>query len=251
MQRNTRKNGRAKIIIFCKKIKNILKYYLNKKRIFILRLRGANIGYNVTIGSGVQIENAFNFLVEDNVYIGKNFYANCIGNVEIRKGAIISDNCAIMSFNHDYSDKYIFPYGLKDRYKPVIICERSWIGYNVNISPGTVVGKYSIIGMGSTAFGHIPDGVIFAGGKIIKERKSGDLVHAKWDLLEVRNIVDPINYIYFKWVLSKSFENVSNVSFEEIQAVYKKKDWLKNLYMFSMEKMLVVDYKAGNISLRN
>ena len=47
------------------------------------------------------------------------------------------------------------------------------------------------------------------------------------------------------------FENVSNVSFEEIQEVYKKKDWLKNLNMFSMEKMLVVDYKAGNISLRN
>ena len=86
-------------------ISNAIKYYINYKRVTKLRKKGAQIGKNVVISKKCKFDNPHKLVIGDNVYIGNNFYSNCIGGLTICSGTIISYNCTIMTYNHDYKEE--------------------------------------------------------------------------------------------------------------------------------------------------
>ncbi|AGM26203.1 maltose O-acetyltransferase [Spiroplasma syrphidicola EA-1] len=55
--------------------------------------------------------------------------------------------------------------------KEIIIENNVWLGANVTVTPGVVIGENSIIGAGSVVTKNIPKNVIAAGipAKVIKE----------------------------------------------------------------------------------
>ena len=147
------------------------KYYINYMRIKKLKRKGAQIGKNVVICKNCIFDNPQKLVIGDNVYIGNNFYSNCIGGLTISSGTIISYNCTIMTYNHDYKEELFMPYGLSNIYKEVIIKEHVWIGINVNIAGGVVIEENSVIGMGTTVAKTIAAGSIYAGGRILSKRE--------------------------------------------------------------------------------
>jgi len=117
------------------------------------RARGVKIGKGCYIGPYVQIDLLYPSLVtiEDNVAIGSNsmIYAhvNPAANIHLKK-------------NH-------YPRKLD----PVIIKSGTWINPGCIITPGTIMGKNSILSIGSVAAGSIPDGCIAIGNpaRVVKK----------------------------------------------------------------------------------
>jgi acetyltransferase-like isoleucine patch superfamily enzyme len=117
------------------------------------RARGVKIGKGCYVGPYVQIDLLYPSLVtiEDNVAIGSNsmIYAhvNPAANIHLKK-------------NH-------YPRKLD----PVIIKSGTWINPGCIITPGTIMGKNSILSIGSVAAGSIPDGCIAIGNpaRVVKK----------------------------------------------------------------------------------
>lgn len=223
-------------------ILNLLKYYTNYKRISKLRKKGAKIGKNVVICKNCIFDNPQNLTIDDNVYIGNNFYSNCIGGLTIGKGTIISYNCTIMTYNHDYKEDLFMPYGLSNICKEVIIKEHVWIGINVNIVGGVIIEKNSIIGMGSTVPKRIPANSIFAGGRFLSEREEKTY---KYDLLQVRSIYHPIHYLKFLNKIKKMKKDI--IRFEEIESVYDNYDTLILIYRWCENNNYIVNWEKETI----
>ena len=226
-------------------ISNAIKYYINYRRITKLRKKGAQIGKNVVICKKCKFDNPQKLVIGDNVYIGNNFYSNCIGGLNIGSGTIISYNCTIMTYNHDYKEELFMPYGLSNIYKEVIIKERVWIGINVNIAGGVVIEENSVIGMGTTVAKTIPAGSIFAGGRIITKREEKKY---KYDLLQIRVMYNPVHYIKFNKKIKK-LKSQETIRFNEIYGIYDKFDYLSLIYRWCENNNYEVDWKNEIIKL--
>lgn len=224
-------------------ISNALKYYKNYKRVSKLRKKGAKIGKNVVICKGCKFDSPEKLTIGDNVYIGNNFYANCIGGLTISTGTLISYNCTIMTYNHDYKEDLFMPYGLSNIYKEVIIKECVWIGINVNIAGGVVIEENSVIGMGTTVAKRIPAGSIFAGGRFLSEREEKNY---KYDLLQVRAMYHPIHYLKFNKKIKKIKKDV--IKFDEIKSVYNDFDTFILIYNWCLNNNYTADWKNETIT---
>jgi len=75
-----------------------------------------------------------------------------------------------------------FKYQPMCRIAPVIIKKGCWIGQNVVIMPGVIIGKYSIIGANSVVTKDIPDQCI-AMGSPAKITKKWDAENNEWNLV--------------------------------------------------------------------
>lgn len=222
---------------------NAQKYYVNHIRVSKLRKKGAQIGKNVVISKGCKFDNPEKLVIGDNVYIGNNFYSNCIGGLTICSGTLISYNCTIMTYNHDYKEDLFMPYGLSNVYKEVIIKERVWIGINVNIAGGVVIEENSIIGMGTTVAKRIPAGSIFAGGRFLSEREEKTY---KYDLLQVRAIYNPLHYLKFKKKIKKLKKDI--ITFNEVKSVYDDFDTYILIYRWCENNNYIPDWKNETIT---
>ena len=220
-------------------ISNAIKYYINQRRIKKLRKKGAKIGKNVVICKNCVFDNPQKLVIGNNVYIGNNFYSNCIGGLTICSGTLISYNCTIMTYNHNYKENLFMPYGLSNIYKEVIIKEHVWIGINVNIAGGVVIEEESVIGMGTTVAKTITAGSIYAGGRILSKREEKKY---KYDLLQIRTLYNPLNYIKFNKKIKK-LKKQETIRFDEIYRNYNKYDYLSLIYRWCENNNYEVDWE--------
>ena len=230
-------------------LNNAIKYYKNYKRVSKLRKRGAKIGNNVVISKACKFDNPNKLVIGDNVYIGNNFYSNCEGGLIIGSGTIISYNCTIMTYNHDYKEDLFMPYGLSNIHKEVVIKERVWIGINVSITGGVTIGENAIIGMGTTVAKEIPSGSIFAGGRFISEREEKNY---KYDLLSVRTVYNPVHLFKFNRIMNKikKSNKSSDITFDIIKKYYNDYDHLSMIYRWCEEKNIEIDWHNEIIKIK-
>ena len=153
-------------------------------------------GENFTTGTGCRIE-AYNFqdshnaksiknkntpqlIIGNNVQINDYVHLSCANSLIIGDNVLIASKVYISDLNHgNYSFSKDFEHSkpeeiAKERRiftKPVKICENVWLGENVSVLPGTVIGKNSIIGANSVVSKNIPENCIAVGNpaKVIKK----------------------------------------------------------------------------------
>lgn len=113
-----------------------------------------------------------------NTEIGKNVFINSgchfqdQGGIKIGDGTFIGPNVVLATLNHGIEPKKrgnLYP-------KPIIIGNSVWIGGNVSILPGVVLGDNVIVGAGAVVTKSFPANVIIGGipAKIIKTIEQGD-----------------------------------------------------------------------------
>lgn len=104
----------------------------------------------VTVGSDVIIMNGLKVM--------------SMGGLDIEDHVRISLNCTIATNDHDMYDREILIC------KPVRIRENAWLGVNVTVMPGVIIGKNAVIGAGSVVTKDIPDNAVAVGvpAKVIK-----------------------------------------------------------------------------------
>ena len=131
------------------------KYKLNGFRIGpnfkLVNLSGIKIGESVNIGRDCIIncyknDNKIHLKIGNNVSIGRDFQLNAYKNVSIESNVVIADRVYISDATHNIEDSFLPITNQGTNFEsPVIIKEGSWIGINVCILPGVIVGKNSVI----------------------------------------------------------------------------------------------------------
>lgn len=136
-------------------------------------LRGIdNAGIDVRLHGGGVIVGADRLVIGDYVRVGKGFYFNCLGGIDIGANCQISRNVTIYSSNHNYDSEVAVPYDDTYSLKSVVIGHSVWIGMGASILPGVVIGDGAIIGMGAVVAKNVPAGAIVVGSaqRIAKTR---------------------------------------------------------------------------------
>ena len=149
-------------------------------------------GKNFTTGTGCRIE-AYSFqdknirnknipqlIIGNNVQINDYVHLACANSLIIEDNVLIASKVYISDLNHgnysflndlEHSNPEEIAKERKIFTKPVKICENVWLGENVSVLSGTVIGKNSIIGANSVVSKNIPENCIAVGNpaKVIKK----------------------------------------------------------------------------------
>ena len=100
--------------------------------------------------------------IGDNVSINNGFSAVAFSKITIQSNVLIGVNCAIIDNDgHNLDTDKRNDDELKS--KPVFIAENAFLGDDVTILKGVIIGRNSVIGNGSIVTKSIPENVIAAG----------------------------------------------------------------------------------------
>ena len=106
------------------------------------------------------------------IHPGSMFFGDRDYPIIIRDHVMIGPNVFIYSANHRYSDKTKLISEQGDVIdKSIVINEGAWIGGNVTILSGVVIGEHAVVGAGSVVDKDVPEYTLFAGvpAKLIKK----------------------------------------------------------------------------------
>ena len=110
-----------------------------------------------------------------NLHLGKNDYiSNCsmfvdLGGIYIGDNVLIGPNVTIASVNHHENPKE----RRNLEFKSVCIHDNAWLGANVTVTPGTVIGENAIVAAGAVVTKNVPANTMVGGvpARIIKTIK--------------------------------------------------------------------------------
>ena len=161
----------------------------------------ASLGDNVRVGGKVQLCNAQNLYIGDNVLLGNDSYIDAMSEIRIGNGCMLAPKIFMVAGTHNYagSDLKAVPYDNRLIDSPIVIEDNVWIGGNVSIAPGAHIGKGSVIGLGCVIAGDVPPYSVVIGekGRVIKRRSVKVYEH----------LVD-LGLVYGKAFAGKDFEMV-------------------------------------------
>lgn len=128
----------------------------------------------VRLERGVDIRSLHNthIIIDENTYIGPYVIITGTGDIKIGKNCLIAPHCGIFANNHIFADPTLTIEEQGTTRKGIIIEDDCWLGHNVTVLDGVIIGRGSIIGAGSVVNRDIPPFSIAVGtpAKIIRNR---------------------------------------------------------------------------------
>jgi acetyltransferase-like isoleucine patch superfamily enzyme len=112
-------------------------------------------------------------VIKDNVFIGKNCEFNIKRKITVGDSSMIASGCKFIDHNHTKKMGSVKHMNIPDAEAEIIIGTEVWLGFNVIILMGVVIGDYAIIAAGAVVTKSIPANEIWAGvpAKKIGQRK--------------------------------------------------------------------------------
>lgn len=137
------------------------------------------IADNVVIGSYCQVfsrEKGFygTLKIGEGSHIGDFTLVDVCADITIGANVAIGPRCTIYTHDHDYTVNQDIPWHGTPKTKPVVIMDGAWVGSNVTILPGVVIGRGSIIAAGSIVTRNVEPHTLVAGvpAKTIRQLKN-------------------------------------------------------------------------------
>jgi len=154
--------------------------YIWMQKIEIPRQHEAvEIENSVSLDRGVTLLCSGESALRPKIHIGANTYINRNTFIDASLSIVIGQACAIgpgcYITDHDHGiDAGLSPLEQPLISKPTQIGDRAWIGANVTILKGVLVGNDAVIGAGSVVTKDVPAGAIAVGvpAKVIRDRGS-------------------------------------------------------------------------------
>jgi len=136
-------------------------------RRFWLSLFGAQIGKNVLIRPSVKVVYPWKLKIGDNSWIGDNVALYTLGEIEIGRDTVISQNSYLCTGSHDYTSAAFDIYA-----QPIKIGDGVWVASDVFVAPGVTIGDGAVVGVRSTVLNDLPEGMICFGSpaKPVRQR---------------------------------------------------------------------------------
>ncbi len=141
---------------------------------------GIHLGKNVSIGPYSIIRASYSLnkigggvVIHDNTSLDAFCFLGAAGGIEIGENVLIGQHVSFHAQNHNYQfkdklikDQGVTSYGIK-------VGSDCWIGANVTILDGVIIGKGCVVGAGSVVTRNIPDYAVVVGvpAKIVKYRE--------------------------------------------------------------------------------
>ncbi|MBP1839111.1 acyltransferase [Formosa algae] len=134
-----------------------------------------------SFGSAVKIETHCAIFARESGYVGKLIIGDhshigdftiidLVNDVVIGSDVAIGPNCTLYTHDHEYKDKNVAAWKGGIVSKPIQIENGAWIGSNVTILPGVVIGERAVIAAGSVVTKSVEAETIVGGipAKLIK-----------------------------------------------------------------------------------
>ena len=145
-------------------------------RIYIIRKILHSVGRGVSISKTAYFENAFCVIIDNDVFINRNFYCSVEKIFIIKDRVMIGPNCTVIGGDHDYNrtDSCMrFCQSLGDN-REIVIEEDAWIGSGTLMLKKTKVGEGTIVGANSLVNNALLPYSVYAGqpARFLKPRFS-------------------------------------------------------------------------------
>src|SRR5215469_7289996 len=124
----------------------------------LLRLFGAHIGRGVIIKPRVNIHLPWKLVIGDYTWIGEEAFILNFEPVTVGSHCCISQRAFLCTGNHDYR-KPEMPY----RNQPIAVQDGAWVGAQVFVGPGVIIGRDAVIAAGSVVTDEQPAGMVCRG----------------------------------------------------------------------------------------
>lgn len=131
---------------------------LNKFRLFLLRLFGAQVAGTVKIRPSAYVSYPWNLSVGEGTFIGDHVYIDSLTRVAVGAHVSLSNYAYVASGTHDYK---IASFDLILR--PVTIEDQCWLAIQSTVLPGVTLGKGCVVGARSLVTRDIPENEVWAG----------------------------------------------------------------------------------------
>lgn len=140
-------------------------WYISKVLKLMPHDKNSFVEHNVYLAKGKNVKIGFNCHINENVFIQGAFIGNNV---------LIAPNVSILSVSHKHQSTEIPIVNQGETLpNPPTIEDDVWLGRNVVVMPGIVIGKGSIIGAGAVVTKNVVPYSIMGGvpAKLIKSRK--------------------------------------------------------------------------------
>lgn len=124
----------------------------------ILRLFGAQVGLGVVIKPRVNIHLPWKLSLGDHCWLGEEAFILNLEPVSIGRHACLSQRTFLCTGNHDYKSPQ-FQY----RNGPISLQDGVWVGAQVFVGPGVIIGTDTVVVAGSIVTKSLPANRICAG----------------------------------------------------------------------------------------
>ena len=131
---------------------------LNGWRRFLLRMFGCKIHSSVTISPSTRIEFPWNLTIAQNVVIAHCVIINCMGEISIDQGTLISQYAHLCAGTHDYTQR-----DMNILRCPISIGKNVWIAADAFVGPDVTIADGSLLAARSSAFHDLPPGQVCMG----------------------------------------------------------------------------------------
>lgn len=141
----------------------------NNTRMDVFPFNAFSIGNNSTIEDFACINNGMgDVVIGEKTRVGLS--NTIIGPVEIGNNINMAQNIVVSGLNHGYEDVNVPIREQKCTTSKIVIGDDSWIGANVVITAGVIIGKHCVVAAGSVVVKNVPDFSIVAGNpaKVLK-----------------------------------------------------------------------------------
>lgn len=124
----------------------------------VLRWFGANIGEGVKIKPRVNIHLPWKLEIGDHAWIGEEAWILNFEPVRIGRNCCISQRAFLCCGNHDYRRL-----DMAYRNRPITIGDGAWVGAQVFVGPGVVIGEEAVATAGSVVTTNLPCAMVCGG----------------------------------------------------------------------------------------
>lgn len=148
-------------------------------RRFYYKRCGIKIGKNSILNMSQYITSPHRISIGENTHINRGCFIDGRGSCFIGNNVSISHNVSLVTGGHDYNSKTF-----SGIYVPITIKDYAWIGINVTILQGIVIGKGAVVAAGSVVTKDVEDFTIVGGipAKVIGKRRHDLDYKCKWEL---------------------------------------------------------------------
>ena len=147
-------------------------WFMNKFRIFLLNVFGADVSYKATISNSAMIEYPWNLTMDDFSSVGEKAWIYCLDKITIEQYACIGQYSKLVTGTHNYRSE-----GFELETKPITIGKGAWLTCDVFLLPGVTIGSYAVVGARSLVTKDIPSNSVAHGVpcKVVGNRFNGDM----------------------------------------------------------------------------
>ncbi len=130
-------------------------------RASLLRLFGATIGERCFIRGGLQIQEGFNFVIGDDVFVNAGCCFDVSAPIRIGNRVQFAYQVTLVTGGHEIGDHH--NRAGEHAARPITIGDGAWIGARATILPGVRIGAGAVVAAGALVTSDVPEDGLVAG----------------------------------------------------------------------------------------